>query len=95
LFTIVTDNENKRIIPQDEFITSFGYLGYSLPGVTSTSNELVFKQFTTPMNVTAGQEYRIWYGEDLKNATDDNNEGTACVDVFMYGWFGYRAEKVM
>jgi hypothetical protein len=39
------------------------------------------------MNVTAGQEYRIWYGQDLVNESEDNNEGTACVDVFMYGWF--------
>ena len=32
--------------------------------------------------MTKGQEARIWYGEDLKGSNKDNNEGTACVDVY-------------
>jgi hypothetical protein len=89
LLTIITDNQDQKILPQDKFLVDERTLSYRLPGFTSKSPELIFEEFTTPMGVTAGQEYRIWYGEDLTDANEnDNGERTACVDVFMYGLFG-------
>jgi hypothetical protein len=61
-----------------------------MPVFHARSPELVFN-FTKPMRVTAGQEYRIWYGQDLKDLYETNNEGTACVDVLMCGWFMVKA----
>ncbi|XP_031563665.1 uncharacterized protein LOC116299171 [Actinia tenebrosa] len=87
LYTILTDSQDRRILPQDEFIIYFPWLQYLLPGVNRNSTELTFKSFSTPMNVTAGQEYRIWFGQDLTNTTEKNNDGSSCVDVYMNGWF--------
>lgn len=85
LYTIITDHQDHKIFPQDEFIKSFQSLSYNLPGgITSKSPELFFTNFT-PMNVTAGQEYRIWYGQDLINRSEDNNEGNVCAEVYLYG----------
>ncbi|XP_031563742.1 uncharacterized protein LOC116299252 isoform X1 [Actinia tenebrosa] len=85
LMTIITNNQNIKILPQDEFISSSARLEYSLPGFTSKSPEIVFKNFTTPLDVMAGQEFRIWYGQDLKKSLDGNNDGTSCADVYVYG----------
>ena len=45
------------------------------------------KENVPSMVVTAGQEYRIWYGHDLKNCTEDNNDGQVFADVYMYAIF--------
>jgi hypothetical protein len=87
LNTIITNNTDQKILPQDEFIIDVNYLWYRISGFDSKSAELVFKNFTTPLAVTAGQEFRIWYGQDLKNVSEANNGGTACVDVYMFGSF--------
>jgi hypothetical protein len=87
LLTIITDNQNRKLLPQDEFIENFERLEYNLPSFTSKSPEIVFKNFSTPLDVMAGQEFRIWYGQDLKKISVDNNEGTSCTDVYMYGVF--------
>ncbi|XP_031565773.1 uncharacterized protein LOC116300938 [Actinia tenebrosa] len=89
LLTIITNDKNQKILPQDEYIEKPNILAYVLPGeFTSQSPELIFPNFTTPMKVAAGQEYRIWYGQDLLDVFEDKNNGTACADVYMYGWFG-------
>jgi hypothetical protein len=87
MMTIVTNNMDQKILPQDEFIVDIRGFKYRIPGFTSKSAELVFKNFTTTMVVTAGQEYRIWYGQDLKNHSESSNGGTSCIDVYMYGLF--------
>lgn len=87
LLTVITDNQNRKILPQDEFIVNFYRLEYSLPGFTSKSPEIVFKNFTAPRDVSVGQEFRIWYGQDLKNRSEENNGGTSCTDVYVYGLF--------
>jgi hypothetical protein len=50
-------------------------------------SELVFSPLNPPMAVKADQEFRIWFGEDLKDTGEDGNAGTSCTDVFMYGLF--------
>ena len=46
------------------------------------SPELVLSVFSSPLSVTSGQELRLWYGEDLGNSGDSENDGTSCSDVF-------------
>ena len=45
-------------------------------------NELVFTDFAKPFYFQRGSELRIWYGEDLKNSDDADNQGRVCVDVY-------------
>ncbi|XP_031574667.1 uncharacterized protein LOC116308398 [Actinia tenebrosa] len=87
LYTIITNSSNQRILPQDEFITNYNILSYLLPYSNYNSEELIFKNFTSPMVVTAGQEYRIWYGEDLTNYGEYDNEGTTCAEVYVLALF--------
>ncbi|XP_031567754.1 uncharacterized protein LOC116302562 [Actinia tenebrosa] len=85
LWTIITDSTNQRILPQDG---APQYSRYSIPGFTSSSHELIFENFTSPMVITTGQEYRIWYTEDLRNDSESDNGGTSCADVYVFGLFG-------
>nr|XP_058945954.1 uncharacterized protein LOC131773977 [Pocillopora verrucosa] len=55
---------------------------YGLPGFNEDSRELRFNNFSSPMTVTEGQEFQIWYGEDLKDCTEDDNDGQSCVDIY-------------
>ena len=84
LMVVITDSQNKIILPQGNVPAT---LEYTLPGFTSKSPELIFKKFEPPMVVTAGQEYRIWYGHDLTDNTEGDNDGQACTDVYMYAIF--------
>ena len=74
--TILTDKDNKVVYPEDQ---KAHY--YRLPGFTGNSPELVLT-LTSPLVVTAGQEYRLWYWEDLINSSEeDNKPGPSCMKV--------------
>ena len=57
---------------------------YQLPGFDHNSPEIELS-LSSPIGVRAGQEFRIWYGEDLYNKDDSDNHGKSCVDV--YGFY--------
>ena len=40
--------------------------------------------YDTPVSVSAGQELRLWYTEDLRNGPEHDNAGRVCADVFGY-----------
>ena len=74
--TILTDKDDHVVFPEDH-IANY----YELPGFTGNSPELVLT-FTSPLAVNAGQEYRLWYWEDLVNDTEeDNKPGPSCMKV--------------
>ena len=54
-----------------------------LSGFDANSPEIVFDSIPTPLAVTAGQKFRMWYGEDLRNATEQDNAGESCADVYV------------
>lgn len=59
------------------------YYHYVLEGFHANSAELVFKQLSPKLYVSAGEEFQIWYGEDWNtecNAQD--NRGVTCTDVY-------------
>jgi len=58
---------------------------YVLPGFESDSVFLVFHDFANPEFLQENQELQLWYGEDLENFNEDNNEGQTCADV--YAWY--------
>ena len=80
--THITDASNVRLVnnlklgPHD---------CYQLSGFDHNSPEIELS-LSSPIGVRAGQEFRIWYAEDLKNLDDDDNAyNKSCVDV--YGFY--------
>ena len=55
---------------------------YSISGYHSNSNELVFSDFPTPLQLASGEELRLWLNHDLDNYKEADNGGTTCSDVF-------------
>ena len=60
-----------------------GFLGYKLEGVTMNDPELPFPELSSPLSVTAGKEYRAWFGQDLTGVDESNNYGETCVHVMI------------
>ena len=60
----------------------FKYHTYSLNGITVDSKELVFNQLPHQLSVSFGQEFQIWYAEDLNDCTEQDNSGETCADVY-------------
>lgn len=89
--TFIADLNRTRLLPSDAEL--FGtelpcnkQTYYSLPGHTPDSPELLFDNFTNPLRVTVGQQFAVWFGEDLDDCGElDNGSGETCVDV--YGLF--------
>lgn len=89
LHTIITF-KNKTALPLADFVRGRWHCGgqyykYVLEGFHANSAELVFKQLYPKLNVSAGQEFQIWYGEDWKNCWEGDNKGKTCTDV--YAWY--------
>ena len=88
LATFITfPNKTTLLLAVLREITSSGCVNYSykIDGVDSNATELVFNNLPSPMYVTTGQEFQIWFGEDLRNCYDDDNSGETCADV--YAWY--------
>ena len=60
------------------------YYSYKLDGVGVNAPILAFNNMSSPLAVSAGQEFRIWFGGDLHNCGESNNSGQTCVDVFAW-----------
>ena len=78
LSTLITDDQNSVVFPENYS----GEMSYTLPGFTSNSPEPWFT-FSVPLEVTAGQEYRVWYSEDLHSITEIDNLGSTCMRVIV------------
>lgn len=78
---IITDSSDKRISPW--LLSDYQSNHYYLHGYTNMSPTIILPQIYPDRNVTAGEEYRIWFGQDLNKFTDYNNEGETCCDVFV------------
>ena len=80
LLILVTDDNNSVVFPENYH----GQVHYKLAGFTTSSPELLFT-FSIPLEVTAGQEYRVWYSEDylISSIEDDNYPGATCMRVIV------------
>ncbi|KAJ7352993.1 hypothetical protein OS493_032932 [Desmophyllum pertusum] len=91
LAVFITDDQQQRILPTDN--ASFhGHstpclhnIVYNLPGFTTDSPELRFNNFSSPLAVSKGEKFQIWYTEDLKDCYENDNYGQTCAD--MYGLY--------
>ena len=80
---VITTAANHILLPPGQFIVHDGAKWFKVPVYTSISPELVLS-FFNPYSVQSGQELRLWYGEDLMNMWEGDNEGTACVDIYAF-----------
>ena len=58
---------------------------YKIEGVGVNEPELRFNNLSSPISVSVGDEFQIWYVQDLINCSEDNNSGQTCADV--YAWY--------
>jgi hypothetical protein len=82
LHVFITNTTNQIISPNPPYVSQ--YATYNLPGVTSNDSELILPDQDPPLHVTAGQEFRVWYGEDLINGPEQDNRGTLDIDVYAH-----------
>ncbi|KAL9952258.1 hypothetical protein ACROYT_G039483 [Oculina patagonica] len=88
MVTLITYSNRTRLLPNDPQLFTAdpcNRVYYALPGHTPDSPELLFDNFTSPVPVTEGEQFQIWFGEDLKDCESDNGGTQACVEV--YGLF--------
>lgn len=82
LNVVITDQENNILYPESSFFKNAG-LWYYYPGTDDlVTNELVFVNYGIPFWLEQHRQLRVWYGEDLKNWNEGDNQGRVCVAVF-------------
>ncbi|XP_022810092.1 protein jagged-1-like [Stylophora pistillata] len=80
LMTVITYS-NKSVLPLAKFVKSNEEYFYQLSGADVNSPTLVFNLLPTPLVVSVGQQFQVWYGQDLADFTENNNDGKTCTDV--------------
>ena len=78
---VITNSANHILLPSSQFMHDSNKWS-SLQGYNSFSPEIVLSVFSNPSVVVKGQELRLWYGEDLMNSSESDNDGKSCCDVY-------------
>ena len=88
LTTVLTYKNKTALLLADYSRNNHGcglkYYTYSLNGIGVNSKELVFNQLSHQLPVFIGQEFQIWYAEDLTDCSEHDNSGETCADVFAW-----------
>ena len=81
---VVTNAADQIILPPNQFILdSLKWSRVTVPYYNAAfAPELVFSVFSHPRRVYKGQQFRLWYGEDLTDQTEHDNGGRVCCDVY-------------
>ena len=77
LRVFITDASNTIIIPKPEGGS------YEIPGYNSSSSEIIITDIPNPLYLSSGQDLRLWFGYDLFDHDEDDNNGTVCTNVFV------------
>lgn len=82
---VITTSSNNIFLPPSQFMKFAHSAGKwaKVPGYNSFSPEIVLSRFSTAFYVHAGHSLRLWYGEDLVNYTEGDNDGRVCADVYL------------
>ena len=79
---VITDTSNHIILPANQFMVHSAKW-YRVPYYNAPfAPELVLSVFSHPRWVSSGQQFRLWYGEDLTDYTEHDNGGRSCCDVY-------------
>ena len=84
LLTVLTFKNSSALLLAD-YRKKRCYYSYKIEGVGVNETEIRFNNLRTPISVSVGDEFQIWYGQDLLNCSEDNNSGQTCADV--YAWY--------
>ena len=84
LQTVITF-ENRSLLLLADYTHKKCSYSYKIEGVGVNETELRFNNLPSPIYVSVGDKFRIWYGQDLKNCSEGNNSGQTCADV--YAWY--------
>ena len=76
----ITNSTNDLLLPTSHFKVETSW--YKIPGYHSLSPELVLSFFSNPHLMSSAEELHLWYGEDLLDYTESDNDGKACCDVY-------------
>lgn len=84
--TVITDAQKTLLLPKTEFRYGGDWCGsrdyYNLTGQTPDAAELLFDNFSVPLNVSVGSQFQIWFVEDLNNCWEEGNDnGKTCAEV--------------
>ena len=86
LLTVITFKNSSALLLAD-YRRKGCFYRYKIEGVGVNDNELRFNNLPSPISVSVGDEFQIWYGQDLKNCSEYNNSGQTCADV--YAWYAW------
>ena len=84
----ITDTMKNRLLPANRGYKRGGISCnineyYSLPWVTTEGDELRFDNFSAPLSVSSGQEYQVWFIEDLNGCSEwGNGLEQTCAEVY-------------
>ena len=78
----ITNSANYVLLPTSHSLIAGTTTWYKIPGYHSLSPELVLSFFANHHSVSSGEELRLWYGEDLLDYTEGDNDGKTCCDVY-------------
>jgi len=78
LLVFLTNSTDDILIPKLEG----GAFKYKIEGYNSNSSEIIWKDFSSPIRLTSGQELRLWHSAHLMDNRESKNDGTSCSDVF-------------
>ena len=84
LQTVITFKNSSALLLADYREKGCNFL-YEIEGVGVYDSELRFNNLPTPISVSVGDEFQIWFTQDLNNCSEDNNSGQTCADV--YAWY--------
>lgn len=88
LLTVITHDNQAIPSLADYFerghVDDCRYYSYRLSNTDVNSTELIFNKLSTPLSVSTGQEFRIWYLQDWKKCYEDDNSGQTCADVYVW-----------
>ena len=99
LSTVITDENKNSVLPLAEYRDGdcIKY-SYKIEGMDVNSTELLFNHLPSPISVSNGQEFKVWYTEALlgKDHCDRDNSGEICVDVYaLYDWTATKNVQVL
>ncbi|XP_029201480.2 uncharacterized protein LOC114965923 [Acropora millepora] len=73
---LLTDTSDTILLPMSQRFS------YTIPGYDAQSSEIVLSGFPNPLHLSPDKELRLWYGEDLLDRSEQDNNGISCTDVF-------------
>ncbi|XP_020909718.1 uncharacterized protein LOC110247599 [Exaiptasia diaphana] len=78
----ITNDDDKMLTPPKSYVREYRF--YNLPGVLANDPELILPGFEPPLEVVAGQKFKVWNIEDFFNSKEEDNHGRLCVHAYVH-----------